>query len=119
MASMKDYPAKALVVDGNFGAYTIYALQYNLKYNWDGGLYRRENDGKWGYYSALALQNFLKNRGHYKGKLDGDAKGMTWTAVSDYIYAKHGIIANQPDSWTWPATNGLGPGIQKWMNKVR
>lgn len=116
MASMTDYPKKALLIDGKFGSFTIYAMQYFLKYK-AGGLYQRSCDGEWGYYTALALQYFLKNKGYYTYAVDGNAGERTWGALTSYIHAATGWHYIHPPL-SWP-TSGMTKVIQRWMNSVR
>lgn len=54
-------PAK-LAVDGIFGVNTARTLQTRLA---KAGCYMREIDGDWGYYSRLALQQYLRGKGYY------------------------------------------------------
>lgn len=60
-----DYDAEKpekLATDGVFGPLTKRALQTRLK---AAGCYMREIDGDWGYYSRLALQQYLRGKGFY------------------------------------------------------
>ena len=73
-----------LAVDGVFGALTIRALQTRLH---DAGCYMREIDGDWGYYSRLALQQYLRGKGFY-GKdylLDGIFGYYSVLALQKYL----------------------------------
>ena len=54
-------PAK-LGIDGIFGYKTARVLQTRLT---AAGCYMREIDGDWGYYSRLALQQYLRGKGYY------------------------------------------------------
>lgn len=54
--------AQKLAVDGIFGVNTARALQTRLA---KAGCYSREIDGDWGYYSRLALQQYLRGKGYY------------------------------------------------------
>lgn len=58
-------------------------IQNWLKWN---GYYRGyKSDGKFLYWTTYELQRFLKDRGFYKGRLDGDRKRMTINAEIEYI----------------------------------
>lgn len=54
--------ARSLVVDGVFGVNTIRALQTRLA---AAGCYMGGIDGDFGYYSKLALQQYLRGKGYY------------------------------------------------------
>lgn len=65
------------------------AIQKWLQWN---GYYRGYDvDGKFQYWTTYELQRFLKDRGFYKGKLDGKRESMTIKAEIAYInsQAKH------------------------------
>lgn len=121
--AMKDYPAKALIVDGDFGSYTVYALQYQLNHRLFKAPYKViQQDGVFGKETATRLQYFLRDKGYYKRAIDGNAGAHTWNALQRYMLAttmsdKPGWA--QPDSWNWPAQCCLGKMIQAWLNRLR
>lgn len=47
--------------------------------------YERAIDGDFGYYTVVALQEFLKHKGLYKGLIDGDRGEMTIKAEINFL----------------------------------
>jgi hypothetical protein len=71
-------------VDGVKGPTTITAWQKLLKRY---GYYKRTTDGTWGYYTALAMQAWLRKKGTYtkKYKLDGVWGKASIKALQTYL----------------------------------
>lgn len=129
-----------LAIDGGYGKYTRAALQHLLA---DHGWYTRECDGSFGYHSQLALQKWLKYDAagyfsgypntdpyaYYTGRLDGDARSMTWEAfrrgLQDFLWAvnasnkKVGAVYGSP----WPhggdSSTQFVAQMQRFLNTVR
>lgn len=76
--------ASQLAVDGVFGVNTARALQTRLS---KAGCYMREIDGDWGYYSRLALQQYLRGKGTYTKDylLDGVFGYYSVLALQKYL----------------------------------
>lgn len=73
--------ADKLAVDGVFGALTIRELQTRLKKS---GCYSGGIDGDFGYYSRLALQQYLRGKGFY-----------TTAYLLDGIFGYYSVLALQ------------------------
>lgn len=115
------YPTTKLIVDGDFGRYTIFALQYQLNHRLFKTPYKKiSQDGVFGRETALRLQHYLRDQGYYKYALDGNAGARTWSALQSLLLNKHNLRNNlQPENWTWPDPKGLGLNIQRWLNILR
>lgn len=80
-------------VDGEFGYYTVLALQKWLR---GLGYYpatKYKLDGKFGKYTVIALQQFLAKKGHLdtkKWKIDGDFGKASVRAFQTYLNTQNG-----------------------------
>lgn len=93
---MASYPAKDTLLDGKAGFQTNVNMQRFLQ---KVGYYSksRECDGVWGYWTTLALQQYLRTKVFrdgsrcYSGALDGSFGSMTKTAMADCAVYFHGV----------------------------
>lgn len=115
---MASYPAKDTVLDGKAGFQTNVNMQRFLQ---KVGYYSksRECDGVWGYWTTLALQQYMRTKIFpdgsrcYSGAVDGGFGSMTKRAMADCAQYFHGTrpgstLHNSCSAWScwvsWPNT---------------
>lgn len=75
--------------------------------------YTRDIDGKPGYYTYMALQRFLADRGFYSRAIDGSAGAHTWTAYQNFLK----FLNYYPGTPLGYMDKTSARGTQQWLTK--